>query len=497
MNAIFSPLTPSGRTFSYPAFSVLAIWLCASPLQALQAIDDADMASVYGQSGISIDTQIEADDGTLLTIGSVTYTEENKDDSGDEFLQLKDIGLQIVEIDDAGNVLGPGFISTRIDVAENGNLNIRSSELGAINFTVGSIEFSGRSIGALGLNRWRFAPGSFLETTVLNDTPVKIRSRTLMTDGSGIDFRYIEDDLLLTSNIEFKSDSLNRPFQSEFFLSADNQALKIEFGETRGTLEFNNLKLSDNLGNPLLNNQSFGDLGYGDIVVNQGYFTVRANDNGEGLSGELLSDITVGTAFYRTDENRLNFENVNIATNGEIRYQLELVGSQTDFARGMTAILTDISDLDLTIGSIIFSQADGLSGRSDSLGAFAIENLNLNGGALVTSLWALSATGSQGIRLDAAITRGAQFDFTYADDESSAAKLTAEVVLGEFSAETLLDITPKGLNFTVENLEAEAHVNAIRIGDGSLYQGQTGRIDIDGLVVQPGSYLRVEPIPSI
>lgn len=464
-------------------------------VSALQAIDDLDMASVYGQSGLTIETQIENNDGTLVTIGSVTYTEENEDDSDDEFLSLQNIGLQIIEIDNAGNLLGPGSITTTIDISENGDLSVRATDLGAINFTVGSIDFSGRSIGALGLNRWRFAPGSFLETTVINGSPVKVRSRTLMTDGSGIDFRYIEDELLLTSNIAFKPDSANRPFQSEFFLTTVDGALKIEFGETRGTLEFNNLKLSKQDGSPLLNGQSFGDVGYGDVVVNQGYFTVRANDSAEGLAGELLADITAGTAFYRTDSNRLNFENVNLKTNGEINYQLELVGGESDFARGISATLTGISDIDFTIGAIIFSQADGSSGRSDSLGSFAIENFDLNDGAIAASVWALPGAGSQGIRLDTAITSGAEFDFTYRDEESSAARLTAEVVLGEFSSETLLDITPKGLHFTVESLEAEAHINAIRMGNGSSYQGQIGRMDIDGLVVQPGSYLRVEPIP--
>ena len=471
---------------------VLFVSFCGN---ALQAIDDSDMASVYGQSGLTIETQVEENDGTVLTIGSVTYTEENEDDSDDEFLSLQNIGLQIIEIDDAGNLLGPGSVTTTIDISEDGDLTIRAADIGAVNFTVGSIEFSGRSIGALGLNRWRFAPGSFLETTVVNESPVKIRSRALMADGSGIDFRYIEDDLLLTSNIAFKPDSSNRPFQSEFFFTAVDDTLKIEFGETRGTLEFNDLKLSDRDGNPLLNDQSFGDVGYGDVVVNQGYFTVRANDSAEGIAGEFLSDLTIGTAFYRTDANRLNFENVNLKTNGEINYQLELVGSESDFARGISATLTGISDIDLTIGAIIFSQDDGITGRSDSLGSFAIENLDLNGGAITASVWALPGAGSQGVRLDTSITAGTEFDFTYRDEESSDARLTAEVVLGEFSSETLLDITPKGLHFTVESLEGEAHINAIRMGDGSTYQGQTGRIDIDGLVVQPGSYLRVEPIP--
>lgn len=476
---------------------VLLSFLVAPAAVSLEAINDDGMASVYGQAGITIETIANNADGTVATVGGVRYTEVDEDGLGDEYLELNDLKLQIVSLDNAGNIIGPGSFNTTIDVLASGDLLIRSTDLQALNFTVGSIGFSGRSIGALGLTRWRFAPDSYLETAVLGGTPTKIRARTYMTEGSGIDFRYIEDELVLTSNIAFKENSDGEAFLSEFFVSADAGELRIELGTTRGTLEINDLQLSTLTGDPLLDGRSFGDIGYGDVEINQGYLTVAANPTGEGLQGVLASDLTIGTAFYRTNNKRMNFEDISLKTNGEINYRFELEGTENDFGRGFTTVLSGISDLDLTIGAFVFSEADGLTGRSGSLGSVAIENLNLNGGEITSSLWALSGAGEQGIRLDVEVAEGTSFDFTFKEQKDDDAQISAEVVLGNLASETLIDITKKGLHMTVESFEAEAHVNAIRLGDGQMYQGQTGRLDVDGLTVAPGSYLRVEPIPAI
>ena len=470
----------------------------------LQAIGDAQMAEVSGQAGITIETSNTAADGTVLTVGSFVFTEFDEDGLGDESITLNDIRLQIVELNPDGSVFGPGGFTTTIDVLASGELSMKTTDISALNLNVGDVLVGSRSIGAVGLNNWVFGDGSFVETAFVPDIDgVKIRSRTVMTPGSGIDFSYTEDDLTLASDIVFNPSSTSSAFQSEFFISAVDGTLRLEFGQTEGTLEMNDIRILDDAGNPLFGGATFGDIGFGDVTVNEGYFTLQANPDAEGLKGKFASDMTIGTQFYRTNDKRLNLGDVRISTGRnadnsikEVGYTFEIVGGTGLYGNGIAASFFDVEDLSFTVGSLTFSNGDG-SSETGSLGSYGIENFSLNGGSMTASVWALPGAGRQGIRSDVQLSDGASFDLAIFDETptgSNDPKLTASIVVNDFSQEAHIDVTEKGLQVSVVDMEMSASMNALRVGDGQNYQGQSGRLVIDSLTVEPGAYLRVEPI---
>lgn len=477
----------------------------STPVFALQAIDDNALATVSGQAGITIETSNSAADGTVLTVGEFVFTELDEDGLGAETFSMEDIRLQIVDLDGAGNVLGPGGFKTTIDVADTGELSIKTTDLSALNLNIGDVRIGTRSVGSVGLNKWRFAPGSFLEVAAVPGADgVKLRNRTYMTDGSRIDFTYVEDDLALATDVEFKPTSGGSPFQSEFFISAVDGELRLEMGKTEGTLELNNIRLLDATdGSDLFGGADYGDLGFGDVSVNEAYFTLQANPDAEGLKGRFASDLTIGTAFYRSNDKRINLGNVRLSTGKEaggalkeVGYTFEIVGGTGLYGNGISASFFDVDDLSLFIDNITFSDGDGTN-ASGSLGSYGIEHFSLNGGSMTAQIWALPGAGRQGIRSDLQLSDGVSFDLTIYDEEPTGTndpKLTASVVVNDFSQEAYIDVTKKGLQVSVADMELSASMNALRLGDGQTYQGQSGRLVIDSLTVEPGAYLRVEPI---
>lgn len=471
---------------------------------AMQALDDAGLSVISGQSGITIDINPETADGTFLTASEVVLTENDKDGLGDETISLSDLKLRIVQFDASDNIIGKGNFNTVIDVDNTGQVLMRADNLPGLSFTVGDIKFGDRSVGSIGLNKWKFAPGSFLETAFVPAADgTKIRSRIVMTENSFLDFVYKEDGLSLSTKIEFKPNSANEPFDSEFFLSGVGGALRLEAGTVKGTLELTNIQILDENNQPLFSGASFGDIGLGDVSVNKGYFELAANtDPGvEGLKGRFGSDLVIGTVFYRTNNQRFNIRDIKLKTgafNGpveDIGYRFEVVGGTGAYGNGVSAVFFDATKLSFQLSRLTFSDKDG-SNESASFGSFGIENGSFNGGSLTTSIWALPGAGRQGIRMDVELSDGASFDFTIKEDPAVAntPTLTASAVIGDFSSETHIDMTKKGFNTSVVDFEMSANINALKMGTGQTYQGQSGRIVVDNYKIQPGSYMRIEPV---
>ena len=259
----------------------------------------------------------------------------------------------------------------------------------------------------------------------------------------------------------------------------------------------NNITLRDSHGNNLFGSSDFGDIGYGDIDVISGYVSFRANDPGEGIRGELASNIRVGTAFYRTGDQRINFRNAAINTNGDIAYQLQVMDN--GYATGLEGMIDQVTDVDVVIGGLTLSDGDG-SNESVSMGAYGVENMNFNAGSLDVGLYTLAGQGNQGLRIDTTLAGTTSFDLTIKDSpiddpfNADAPALTAEVVLNNVSLSQTLDQTEKGLHIGVVDASMDASVNAIRLGTGQTYQGQTGRVVLNNFTMQPGSYLRVQPL---
>src|SRR5690606_21625222 len=98
-----------------------------------------------------------------------------------------------------------------------------------------------------------------------------------------------------------------------------------------------------------------------------------------------------------------------------------------------------------------------------------------------------------GMRLDFSIDGTASFDLTIKDDPAKVAgnpapQLTAEIVMNNVSLSQYIDQTKKGLNILVGDASKDMNINAIKMGDGQTYQGQTGRLVMNKMTLQPGSY---------
>ncbi|ASP39165.1 hypothetical protein CHH28_10960 [Bacterioplanes sanyensis] len=471
------------------------------PSVALQPLSELSMAQVTGQSGLTVETTINHAQGDVLTAAEFRFTEADRTGDGqDEYLALENILVRATQDDGNGGRVGDSFVTT-LDVSANGDLIIRTSDMDFLTLQTGKVVMGGRALfESVAINDWNFAGNSFIETTVLNETDgARIRYRTVMEDGSGLGFAFSEDGVTFTSDVLFKPASGNSAFVSEVFLSGGLDGVKLEFGETQGSFEINNITLRNANGDNLFGSNDFGDVGYGDIDVVSGYMTIQANDaaGAEGIRGSIASNVTIGTAFYRTGDQRINFRNAAINTNGDINYQLDFLNN--GFATGLEGVIDGVSDVDFVVGALTLSNGDG-SDESVSMGAYGIENLNFNGGSLEVGLYTLGGQGSQGLRLDSNLSGKTSFDLTIKDSpiddpfNSSAPALTAEVVMQNVSLSQTVDQTEKGLHIGIVDASLDASVNSIQLGTGANYQGQTGRVVINNLSMQPGSYLRVQPL---
>ncbi|MAD44220.1 MAG: hypothetical protein CMI02_07995 [Oceanospirillaceae bacterium] len=475
------------------------VMFAASPVMAMQAMDEASMAAVAGQSGITIETSTLNPDGDFLTTGEIRYTEEDKDGQGDDYVSIDSLKLRTYQTDVNGNFAGVDTFRTDIDVDAGGNVSIRTSDVDTLDLELGAVSFSGRTLfGAVRFSMWEFVGSSYLETVLLNSADgAKVGFRSVMEEGSGLTYQFDEDNVTFSSDIVFLPADGESTFRSEVFLTGDNDQLKLELGETSGSFEIKNISLLDAAGNNIFGTNNFGDVGYANLGVDTGYFTIRGNPDADtdGILGEINTDLTVGNLFYRTGGQRLNLNNVRLNTNGEMTYTLDFI--DTGYTSGVDISLSDLSDLDLTIGAVNFSAGDG-SGATASMGSYAVENLNLNGDSINLQLYTLPGAGSEGMQMDLTMAGTTDFDLTITDDDDGSGnpqpQLTAQVVINNFSLSQTIDQTEKGLHVGIVDQSMDLNINRIRMGDGSTQQGQTGRIVMNNISLQPGSYFRVEPL---
>lgn len=483
--------------------SLLSVAILSAALQvsAMQVLDDQDMSSVAGQAGITIEMTTEDPNGEMLTTGEIRFTENDKDGQGEDYLAIDGLSLRTITTDANGVMTGVDTIRTTIDVDADGNVHIRQSDIDTLELELGAISFSGRTLfGAVRFSVWKFIGDSYLETMLVNDVNgAKIGFISVMEEGSGLTYQFDEDNVTFSSDIVFLPKPGETTFRSEMYLTGDMDELKLEIGETSGSFEIRNISLLDETGaNIFGEGNDFGDLGWSDLTVNTGYITMAANPAAgvDGLVGKINTDMTVDSLFYRTGDQRVNLRQMNLNTNGEIDYTFDFI--DTGFTTGFDASISSITDLDLTIGAITFSDGDG-SNESLSMGSYAIENLNLNGDSIDLQMYTLPGVGSQGMQMDLTMAGTTSFDLTIKDDPAVNAgdpdpQLTAEVVLNNVSVSQTIDQTEKGLHVGILNQSMDVNINQIRIGDGLTQQGQTGRLVMNNVSLQPGSYFRVEPL---
>src|SRR5690606_3147455 len=103
--------------------------LVSSPLlTAMRVLDDAGMAEISGQSGITIELTTSDPEGRLVQTGEIRFTEQDNDGEGEDYLSIGGLTLRTLVTDNNGNVTGVDTIKTTIDVDAGGNVSIKSKE---------------------------------------------------------------------------------------------------------------------------------------------------------------------------------------------------------------------------------------------------------------------------------------------------------------------------------------------------------------------------------
>ena len=480
----------------------LAIGLVSGSALALQSLDDAVMQDVSGQGGLTIESTTTDPDGYTLRTGEIRYTQKNNEGGLDAYFSIDGMTERYYTSDAAGNFIGLNTVRTLINVDSAGNLSIKTEDVDTKDIHYGAMSFSGRQfLSGMDINVWKFKPGSYTEIEAKNDPAgAKIISRTVMKNGSGYTQKRYENDVIVSSKTAYCPDPCTGEYRSETILTNDaGNGLKLEFGATNGTIEIQDIKIARNINGTvvgLFDDNSFGDIGYGDISVNSGYVTMRANadPSKNGLQGQFASDIDVGTFFFRTDNSRINMHNLQFKTVGPIDYNLALMNN--GYATGIEAQIHGVgSTAELRVGSITLSSKDG-SGETTSAGSFAITGFTLNNGTAEISNYTLPGYGTDGLRQVVNASGKTSFNLEVYDESSAAGapKLSAEVVLNNFTQDQTTNYTPKGIYILTGSNSMDVNINAIRVGNGSTYKGQSGRIVMNNYHVMPGSYTNIEPL---
>lgn len=480
----------------------LVISLISGSAVAMQSLDDTLMQEVSAQGGLTIESTTTDPNGYTMQTGEIRYTQKNNEGGLDAYFSINGMSERYYTSDVNGNFVGLTTVRTLIDVDSAGNLSIKTMDVDTKDIHYGAMSFSGRQfLSGLDINVWKFKPGSYTEIEARNEPAgAKIISRTVMKDGSGYTQKRYENDVIVTTDTVYKPATGKDTYVSETIITNDAaNGLKLEFGQTEGTLEINNMTIARNINGTvvgLFDDNSFGDYGYGNIKVNSGYVTIRANSDPlkNGLQGKFESDIDVGTFFYRTENSRVNVHNLQFKTVGPIDYNLALMNN--GYATGIEAQIHGVgTTADLTIGGITLSDKDGV-GSSASAGSFAITDFTLNGHTAEISNYTLPGYGTDGLRQVVNASGKTSFNLEIYDESSAAGapKLSAEMVLNNFTQDQTTNYTPKGIYILTASNSMDVNINAIRAGNGSTYQGQSGRIVMNNYHVMPGSYTNIEPL---
>jgi hypothetical protein len=130
----------------------LAAAIMAVPFMAqadLKALDDADLAGVTGQAGISIAGNFDA------TIGSIVYTDtETGVDDGSNTLSLNTVTLSGFDIDES-NPLTIDVVDSKLEIGLpgiNGGVSVESVNIGAN--SIGGVAINGLDMAGSTVKIW-------------------------------------------------------------------------------------------------------------------------------------------------------------------------------------------------------------------------------------------------------------------------------------------------------------------------------------------------------
>ncbi len=461
------------------------------------------MGNIIAKGGISIDTTSLANDGKLLSTGKITFSEFDLTSNGQDGFSIDGIKLYATNVNNSGTIIGASTIKTAVDLGDDGSLFIKTSGFQRLDLDIGKVSLGRRALlGGVRIENARFLGNSYTAMKVSNSIEgTKLAFITQLGNGCHLTQKIQEDDVIFSSNVTLNapSNDPNAGFYSELFLLARGDDLRLEFGRIKGSVLMDKIILTDKHGNNLFANANFGSLGLANINVRNGYLSLdtRANSN-TGIQGKFLLQAELGKLFIENDGGRISLNNLKINMDKEIAYQMEFVddsqvsGIKMSFA---PANSNQDTDIDIQLGGLRLTDKNGLN-PSNSIGSFALKNINLKNTKLHVSLLADHSFGQEGMRTDVALEGTVRAELSLQDDTNTTnyPELTANIALSNLSLSQNIDMTPQGIYMRTNKMQLDMSIAAIKIGNGLSHRGEIGRIDITGFNVLPNSYMLIKPL---
>jgi len=510
---------------------VLLSSLISSSVFALQSIDDAELSNIEGRSGITIETQLH---GTT-TIGEAAYKH------GNAGIYLSDISF------------GASSAKSKIDIFEDGTLNIEISEIFQGDLWVRDISIGGKdaSIGAVGITNFNYdAAGTYnLRFASIDSKATGIDIAAIIFDfnmaSSSFDFTFVDEaEFFLVGERELRNGfSLSYTTQFSDFraeattvyadnsISADGRDwVRMDLGSVKGAARLEDISFS-RVEEGLVSSVSIlGSAGFSGIDINDSSF-VALTGNTDGLSEavdvKVAAKMNVENFYFETNGSRANFGNISIDTDGRgnngdsnVPFDVTLRLLNQGYRKGMSLAISNVNSMDLTIRDLYLShynKATELVSDEAVFGTIGLENINFNGGS--AELWVIgrAGLGNQGIETGFSLPDGTTLDFTINDFEDASGdsvnnpndaikggELRATLEINDFSAESSIDVVALGVDgngmdqgtgvqIIFKSMEGAFDLRNFSAGNGETYKGSYGRIQVDGMNLKRG-YLIVDAL---
>lgn len=237
----------------------------------------------------------------------------------------------------------------------------------------------------------------------------------------------------------------------------------------------------------------------------------------EGMRAELNYKATIGRAYFETNGNSFNLNNISVDTDGSSTdaiidrpIKMDVDGIDNGFVSGLGIHITEVNDIDIIVESVTVASG-AVSASDSSYGGFSLTNISDNGGFADVNIFSRGADGAEGLRININLAEQLSLDWAYTDNgpDSSVStddySLSASVLLTNVSVSNNIDVVEGvndegssnpvgGLRLNIVSLSGDVTLNNIQAGDTSVLQGSMGRIEINNYQLSPESYLTVQGI---
>jgi Family of unknown function (DUF6160) len=240
----------------------------------------------------------------------------------------------------------------------------------------------------------------------------------------------------------------------------------------------------------------------------------------DGVDVKIALTSNIDNVYFETDGNRVNFGNIAIDTDTGLNgldpssnrpFEIKIDAVNSGFRKGLEMAISDVNSLSATVRDMSLSQSDG--SNSSVFGSIGIENINFNGGTAEAYVIGRAGVGNQGIETGFSLPDGTTLDFTindyeYASSDPSEIRIAnkggqvrATIEINDFFVGQTIDVVDLGdgdgraLRMIFTGLEGAFDITNLTAGDGSIYKGGFGRVQIDGMQMNRG-YLIVDALPN-